>query len=40
VSLVVLFTGARAIYDVRQEALRSPKSSERHRIRGAETPGL
>ena len=30
VSLVVLFTGARAIYDVRQEALRSPKNSARH----------
>ena len=30
VSLVVLFTGARAIYDVRQEALRSPKNSPRH----------
>jgi hypothetical protein len=34
VSLVVLFTGARAIYDVRQEALRSPKSSERHTQQG------
>jgi uncharacterized membrane protein YidH (DUF202 family) len=30
VSLVVLFAGARAIYDVRQEALRGPKSSARH----------
>jgi uncharacterized membrane protein YidH (DUF202 family) len=30
VSLVVLFTGARAIYDARQEALRSPKNSARH----------
>ena len=29
-SLVVLFTGARAIYDVRQEALRGPKNSARH----------
>jgi hypothetical protein len=30
VSLVVLFTGARAVYDVRQEALRHPKNSVRH----------
>jgi hypothetical protein len=30
VSLVVLFTGARAIFDVRQEASRSPKNSARH----------
>jgi uncharacterized membrane protein YidH (DUF202 family) len=34
VSLVVLFTGARAIYDVRQEALRSPKSGARHTPQG------
>jgi hypothetical protein len=30
VSLVVLFTGARAIYDVRQDASRGAKSSARH----------